>query len=589
MRGAAREKITWESFQALKRALERRELKEKDYALLEKILSDWERLEGRPRKSKPSSPEPAKPPERVSKKGTGGNRLDESPPGDQPEEKKGHGRLSRQDYQGAQHLFLPFDHPGPPDRCPCGLSALKPCRETHLFLVGRPPVDGVLYHLDCRRCACGQIFRPQATPHQVLQYKYAPSAVAMMGILRHWHGLPGVRLQMLQQEMGIPLPDATQDDYLRALGLALMPVYRVLEVLAAQAWLLYADDTSARILSRIRQHRLDPSLKRYASHTTGIVAQTRVGLIVLYLIGAKHAGENLDRLLNHRQDSQPLPMVMGDGSACNTDHSHEVHHLNCMFHARQYFIKAANGFPDEVKKVLDLIGTVYKHDARAKADGLDSHARRAYHREHSTPVMKHLKAYLLGLDRARLVEPNSSMGKASRYMLNRWQGLTAFLRIPGAPLDNLPVERAIKKFVLIRKNSLFYKNPKSAARAGVIMSVIATCTAQRASPLDYLAHLYQNEADVMRHPRKWLPWNYQDRLAALAPRDSPARAHRSLPALGKVFQSLENTAFSGLPFHNRMFNSLTATSAKGCAPVLGHHTSLPLDNRLVQSQNPCPS
>jgi hypothetical protein len=34
------------------------------------------------------------------------------------------------------------------------------------------------------------------------------------------------------------------------------------------------------------------------------------------------------------------------------------------------------------------------------------------------------------------VEPNSGLGEAINYMLKRWETLTRFLSVPGAPLDN---------------------------------------------------------------------------------------------------------------------------------------------------------
>jgi hypothetical protein len=47
-------------------------------------------------------------------------------------------------------------------------------------------------------------------------------------------------------------------------------------------------------------------------------------------------------------------------------------------------------------------------------------------------------------------EPNSGLGKAIRYLLRHWRGLTAFLREVNAPLDNNVVERALKRVVLHR-------------------------------------------------------------------------------------------------------------------------------------------
>jgi len=54
------------------------------------------------------------------------------------------------------------------------------------------------------------------------------------------------------------------------------------------------------------------------------------------------------------------------------------------------------------------------------------------------------------------VEPNSGLGEAIRYCLKRWNRLTLFLHEPSAPLDSNLVERALKKCILHRKNSLFY-------------------------------------------------------------------------------------------------------------------------------------
>ena len=56
-------------------------------------------------------------------------------------------------------------------------------------------------------------------------------------------------------------------------------------------------------------------------------------------------------------------------------------------------------------------------------------------------------------------------GRRIRYMLRHWEKLTFFLRQVGAPLDNNVCERALKKAILHRKNSLFYKT-QNGARVG---------------------------------------------------------------------------------------------------------------------------
>jgi hypothetical protein len=61
------------------------------------------------------------------------------------------------------------------------------------------------------------------------------------------------------------------------------------------------------------------------------------------------------------------------------------------------------------------------------------------------------------------------------YMLKRWDNLTRFLQIPGAPLDNNICERALKYAICHRKNSLFYKTQRGVYVGDLFMSLIHTC------------------------------------------------------------------------------------------------------------------
>jgi transposase len=107
-----------------------------------------------------------------------------------------------------------------------------------------------------------------------------------------------------------------------------------------------------------------------------------------------------------------------------------------------------------------------------------------------------------------LVEPNSALGKAIAYMQTHWETLTRFLSIPGAPLDNNLVERALKLFIRQRKNSLFYRTEHSAYIASVLTSLIATCVYAGVNAVDYLVALQEHRREVVADPAAWLPWTY---------------------------------------------------------------------------------
>jgi transposase len=141
-----------------------------------------------------------------------------------------------------------------------------------------------------------------------------------------------------------------------------------------------------------------------------------------------------------------------------------------MAHARRHVVEVASSFPAECRRILETLGTVYRHDAEAREPRLSPEARLAYHHTHSGPVLTDLHEWLTAQLADHLVEPNSSLGQAITYLRNHWTPLTLFLRQPGAPLDNNICERALKKAILHRKNALFYKTPNGAHVGDLFMT-----------------------------------------------------------------------------------------------------------------------
>jgi transposase len=82
------------------------------------------------------------------------------------------------------------------------------------------------------------------------------------------------------------------------------------------------------------------------------------------------------------------------------------------------------------------------------------------------------------------------------------------LSAPGTPIDNNEAERVLKRFVLFRKNSLFYKTEHWAAVGGILMSLIESCRLNFANPWKYLLTLMHNKEEARRNPAAFLPWNY---------------------------------------------------------------------------------
>lgn len=131
--------------------------------------------------------------------------------------------------------------------------------------------------------------------------------------------------------------------------------------------------------------------------------------------------------------------------------------------------------------------------------------------------MDELKTWLHNQIEAKRVEPNSGLGQAIGYLRGHWEPLTLFLHHPGAPLDNNVCERALKMAILHRKNSLSSKTERGAQVGDLFMSLIHTCRLNRVNPFDYLRTLVRQAKAVRAHPEQWLPWNYLETQAMVAP------------------------------------------------------------------------
>jgi hypothetical protein len=209
---------------------------------------------------------------------------------------------------------------------------------------------------------------------------------------------------------------------------------------------------------------------------------------------------------NFRKLPKPLEIMVG----------------NCNAHARRRYVDVVPNFPEPCRYVLESLGKVYGYDAQAEERGLSPAERLRFHQEHSGPIMDELHAWLRAQIEEKKVEPNSGLGSAITYSLKHWSRLTLFLHQAGAPLDNNICERALKKAIRHRKNSLFYKTENGAEVGDLFMSLIHTCDLNDANPFDYLIELQKHAAHLAQYPAAWMPWNYRETLQQAGTSKHPA-------------------------------------------------------------------
>jgi len=439
---------------------------------------------------------------------------------DRPVRRPGHGRQGAAVYTGAERVVCRHETLTVGQPCPaCERGTLYPLPAgVEIRIDGNALLSAVRYELEKLRCsACGEVFTATAPATADLE-KYSPRARAVIALGRYYLGLPFYRIEQYQALVGVPVADATLWELAERVADCAWPVFESLWDLAAQGEVIFQDDTHVRILALLAENRradaTGDTLERRGMYTTGLVVQVEKRVICLYRSGRAHAGDNLTDLLARREPGLEKPIVMSDALAANQrDDDDTLIRCHCLAHGRRQFTDLEEVFPAEARQVITILNQVFEHEAVTRDQAMPAAERLAYHQAHSGPLLEALHTWLEQQFQDRTVEPNSSLGKAFTYLLNRWQTLTQFLRVEGAPLDSNTVERALKLIIRQRKNSLFYASSHSATVASILTSLIATCVQAGVNALEYLVALQAHRSAVFHQPAAWLPWNYQENLA----------------------------------------------------------------------------
>ena len=133
--------------------------------------------------------------------------------------------------------------------------------------------------------------------------------------------------------------------------------------------------------------------------------------------------------------------------------------------------------------------------------------RAARNSEGYQKLLKDVKGYLTETEK-------TAVGKlltACRYMLKRWDSFIRYCDDGHIEMTNNISERAVKPFVIARKNFLFSGNADGAESTAEVFSLVQTARANGVDPEKYLAKCIELAVGIKPNDRKeWdrlLPWN----------------------------------------------------------------------------------
>jgi transposase len=322
----------------------------------------------------------------------------------------------------------------------------------------------------CRKCET--IVSEPVAPTIIDRGMAAPSLLAHVVIAKYIDHLPLYRQEAIYLRSGIELSRAMLAEWMGACGVALQPLADRLRERMKSIPILHADETPVGLL--------DPGSGRM--HRSYLfVYRTAIGPpIVLFDFCTSRSGEHARRFLGDWRGT----LMVDDYGGYKALFRGGITELGCWVHVRRKFFEQYKASGSTLAmEALARIAMLYR--VEDEASQMDASARQVYRQHHALPVLQAFKTWLV--QQRKTIVGNSKTAKAVDHALKRWDALTRYVEDGRYPIDNNPVENAIRPIALGRKNWLFVGAERAGHRAAAIMGLLATAKANGLNPHAWLS------------------------------------------------------------------------------------------------------
>lgn len=325
-----------------------------------------------------------------------------------------------------------------------------------------------------------------------------PSLLSQIITSKYQYSLPLYRQETMFKQHGIDLNRKTMSEWMIKCSTLFKPIIEHLHQHLLKQPVVQADETTLKV---IREDKTKCYMWVYCSGLDSPV-ENNIKNIVLYDYQASRAGSCAVNYLNGFNG-----YLQADGYAGYEQVDAEL--IGCMAHARRKFVDAQTAEPKNKSGRANLavrkIAKLYRIEKDIK--NLSAPEKQVIRQEKSLPLLKDLKQWL---DKSiQQVLPKSAIGKAIQYSLNQWDKLSGYIKSGDINIDNNRAERAIKPFVIGRKNWMFCNTASGANASAILYSLIETAKANGLTPFNYLTFLLEELPKQPKGLDYLMPWNVE--------------------------------------------------------------------------------
>ena len=414
-----------------------------------------------------------------------------------------------------------------PEQCPCcGSGSLSrfpaDITETLEKVPARHKVIRTIREkVSCRRCE--KISQPPAPFHVTPRGMFGPHFLANLAFQKYGLHQPLNSQRDRLEAEGIPISLSTLADQIGAISVVTRPLFLLLEAHVLGGDRLHADDTTLPLLAR---YKTDIArIWDYVRDDSPFGGLSPPGVVCYYS--------------RNRKGEHPRGHLAGYGGILQVDRFAGFNEMfrqstmtraNCWAHSRRQFfelvdvarqLKRKKGKPPIVSplamEALEQIDRIFAIEHTINGQSV---AQRLQVRQDSVaPLVRDLEVWMrthLGL-----LSRHDAVAKAIAYMLNDWEGFTAFLGDGRICLTNNAAERQLRGVARGRKAWLFVGSDRGGERAAMMYSFFGSARLNGIDPLAWFTDVLARIADIPQGQlHELLPWNWkatqQAQIAELA-------------------------------------------------------------------------
>ena len=355
----------------------------------------------------------------------------------------------------------------------------------------------------CRDCETAPVTADK--PAQLIEKSMAsPSVLAMLLTTKYVDGLPLHRFEKVLSRHGIDIPRQTLARWVIQCGEHFQPLLNLMRDSLLASQVIHCDETRVQVL---KEPDREPSSQSWMWVQTGGPPDKPV---ILFDYSTSRSQEVPTRLL----DGYCGYLMTDDYAGYNALGAQDgVERLGCWAHARRKFVEAQKvqpkGKTGRADIALKLISKLYGIEIAYKESS--DEGRKKGRQDLSLKVMSELKAWVEKT--LPYMTTQNALGKAVTYLANNWSKLERYVEQGYLPIDNNTAERAIRPFVIGRKNWLFSDTPKGATASAQLYSLVETAKANGQEPYAWLRHALERlpQASSVEDYEALLPWNCKPR------------------------------------------------------------------------------